>query len=165
MKSINRWAALPLLITLAACGDDRGRVDLPAGETAVAPATDPGPAPMPATAPGMGATIPLQPVGGSAFGGEVMIEDRGNQSEVMVRLTGTPGNTTHNGHIHSGRCDGIGGVVMPLQPITTDANGTGSMTTTVELAPMAVMDGRHIVVYHDAAGGPAACAEIPTHAM
>jgi hypothetical protein len=84
---------------------------------------------------------------------------------VMVRLTGTPGNTSHNGHIHSGRCDSIGGVVQPLQPITTDAAGTGTMTTTVDLPPMAVMDGQHVIVYHTVAGPPGACAEIPQHTM
>jgi hypothetical protein len=83
----------------------------------------------------------------------------------MVRLTGTPGNTTHNGHIHSGRCDSVGGVVQPLQPISTDAAGTGTMTTTVDLAPMTVMDGQHVIVYHSVPGPPAACAEIPQHTM
>jgi hypothetical protein len=69
------------------------------------------------------------------------------------------------GHIHSGSCDNIGAVVLPLQEISTDEGGTGTMTTTVAVAPMTAMNGEHIVVYHGEGGTPAACAAIPAHTM
>ncbi|MEX2570453.1 MAG: hypothetical protein WD737_04055 [Gemmatimonadota bacterium] len=169
MKISYRWIGLPLVLALAACGGDTADTDLVLDDTIEAePGAETG---MPATEPGgmddMGAgqTAMLEPVGDSGAGGEATITDLGDQTQVMVRLTGTPGDGAHPGHIHSGRCDNIGGVVQPLDEITTDATGTGTMTATVEVAPMTVMDGQHIVVYHGEGGAPMACANIPTHAM
>jgi len=112
----------------------------------------------------MGETAQFQELQGSGVSGEVMIHDRGDQTEVMVRLAGAPANSSHPGHIHSGSCDAIGGVVQALETIETDAMGAGTMTTTIDVAPSLVMNGEHIVVYHG--GGEAiTCAEIPAHMM
>jgi len=164
-------SALLLGVFLSAYGtdDDRVATTLPGEDPMVgAPATPPGTLPGETMAPAMdgtAATVQLQPLGGSNVGGEAVITDRGAQVEVMVRLTGTPGNTTHPGHIHSGTCANVGGVVQPLEPITTGADGNGTMTTQVDLAPMSVMDGQHVVVYHGVDGQPATCGEIPAHRM
>jgi len=163
-------SALLLGVLLSACGAEDDRVEtFPGDGTMVgAPATPPGTLPgetMDPAMDGTAATVQLQPLGGSDFGGEAVITDRGANVEVMVRLTGTPGNTTHPGHLHSGTCANIGGVVQALEPITTGADGTGTMTTQVDLAPMTVMDGQHVVVYHAVGGQPAACGEIPAHRM
>jgi hypothetical protein len=163
-------SALLLGVLLSACGtdDDRVATTLPGDTIVGAPATPPGTLPgqtMDPAMAGMAATVQLQPLGDSGVGGEAVITDRGAQVEVMVRLTGTPGNTTHPGHIHSGTCANVGGVVQALEPITTGADGAGTMTTQVDLAPMSVMDGQHVVVYHAAGGQPATCGEIPAHRM
>jgi hypothetical protein len=110
---------------------------------------------------GVGSTIVLEPVGGSGFAGDVTLLDRGGQVGMLVILTGTPGNTSHPGHIHRGSCASIGSVVEPLEPITTDATGSGSMTTDLAISRDALLDGGHVVVYHAAGGAPAACAGMP----
>ena len=156
---------LTVFVVLAGCGGgDEAEMDMSASDSmAGAPAAEPaGGAMQPAG--GMGVTAQLQPVNNSGMAGEVTVTDRGAESEVMVRLTGATASGSHPGHIHSGSCAAIGGVIQPLQEITTDATGTGTMTTTVAIAPMTLMDGQHIVVYH-ADGAPATCAAIPGHAM
>lgn len=158
-----RLLALALLIGLAGCADDDpDMVVIEAEGDGMAME----PAPMPAAGMdqppgGLGETLQLQPLRDSGVRGEVTIADRGQQTEIMVRLTGASANGQHPGHIHSGSCDAPGGVVQALEPISTDATGTGTMTTNVELAPQMVMDGQHIVVYHGTGGAPATCAGIP----
>jgi hypothetical protein len=157
---------LPILMLAAACGgDDTGGVASdPVVETSPSPTVTEAPATMP-MAGGMSAAMnaPFQPVGGSNVAGEATISPRGQQSEVMVRLTGATASTEHPGHVHSGRCDAIGGVVQPLDRVATDGSGAGTATTTLDIPAMTLMNGQHIVVYHGAGGAPIACAEIPSH--
>jgi hypothetical protein len=170
MKRSNTWLALPLVLVLAACagdaeeGEDASLVEDP--QEVLPPAQEPGLNTPPGTQAGTGETSAFQALQNSGVTGEATITDRGQQTQVMVRLTGTEGGGEHPGHIHTGTCDNIGGVVQPLQPVTTDSTGTGSMTADVEIAPMAAMDGQHVVVYHAAGGGPPiTCAAIPMHRM
>jgi hypothetical protein len=160
---------LPLVALLAGCGDDARDQDLVFTDTeTTTPATETPPtaAPAPGAPAGeMAQSAELRELQGSGVGGDVTVRDRGTQTEVMVRLTGTPANSTHPGHIHSGTCDAIGGVVQALEPINTDATGTGTMTATVDVQPMTMMDGQHVVVYHGAGGTPVACAQVPAHRM
>lgn len=166
MKASMRWLGLPLVVMLAACPRDTTQDD-------VVITDDPAAAPAPEVAPETGPpldrtamqTAVFEEVGGSGVSGAVTVTDRGAQTEFSVEVTGAPANATLPGHVHSGTCDNIGGVVQPLESIATDAGGAGSTTATVDLAPMTVMDGQHVVVYHGEAGAPIACAEIPTHAM
>ncbi|MEX2584612.1 MAG: hypothetical protein WD766_15190 [Gemmatimonadota bacterium] len=164
MKSFRALIGLPLVLALVACAgdadDDIAVID--ETEEVMPQMTEPAtPMPEPAAA----QTASFEPVGDSGISGEATVTDRGQQTEIMVRLTGAEAGE-HPGHIHSGTCASIGGVVQPLESITADATGTGTMTTTVELPAMTVMNGEHVIAYHPVGGGPpATCAQIPTHAM
>jgi hypothetical protein len=162
MRVSKALLAIPLGVMLAGCpGDDRIDDDPFVTEDPIgAP-----PEMQPAPAVPMTETAQVQPVGDSGVTGEVTISERDTRTEVMVRLAGTAPDATMPGHIHSGTCDNIGGVVQALEPIQTDAGGTGTATVTVDLSAMQVMDGQHVVVYHGAGGAPAACAQIPQHRM
>lgn len=151
---------MAILILAAGCGGDSADVS----QEAVV--VDPAPEGMAAesTAP-MGQTAQLQPVNDSGITGEATVTDRGSESEIMVRLTGAPANSTHPGHVHAGTCEAIGSVVQPLQEIATDATGTGTMTASVAIPTMTLSDGQHIIVYHETGGSPATCATIPGHVM
>ena len=81
----------------------------------------------------MATTVTMQPLQDSGVTGEATLTPMGGQTQVMVRLTGRSGEGEHPGHIHPGTCDSVGGVVAPLQPITAGADGTGTMTTTVDV--------------------------------
>ena len=108
-------------------------------------------------------TIPFTPVGSGGHTGTVMIHPAGQQTQVMVQLSG-PQSGVHQGHIHTGTCDNMGSVVQPLQPVDVPQTGPGSVTSTVDIPPATVMDGQHIVLYHTAGGSPGApvvCANIP----
>jgi hypothetical protein len=166
MKSCRSLIVFPLVALLAGCPGERPADDafLTDADTLTAdPTFTPGPGlDQP---PAMGETAQMQDLQGTGVGGEVVVTDRGNQAEVMVRLTGAPPNSSHPGHIHSGSCANLGGVVQALEPITTDAAGVGEMTATVDIAPMTLMNGQHLVAYHGAGGAPIACADIPQHRM
>jgi hypothetical protein len=166
MRLPRRWLGLPLAALLAACPQERTETDtvflddpMTPGQEGVAPAPTMTPEPM-----AMSESAQLQELQGSGIGGDVVVTARGAQTEVTVRLTNAPPNSTLPGHIHSGTCQNIGGVVQGLEPITTDATGAGTMTATASVQPMTAMDGQHIIVYHSA-GAPATCAAIPAHAM
>lgn len=176
MKHVKRWLWLGVPLALAACGSDDNvgqggfmadtlvrameasdvAVIFPPGDTSAAAR---------AAAGGMSAS--LQPVNNSNYAGEVSLNAAGEQTQVVVRMT-APTAGTHQGHIHSGRCASPGGVVAPLEPITTDASSGGSSTSTVSVPIGTVMNGQHIVQYHQrggSSGAPVACADIPQHAM
>jgi hypothetical protein len=108
-------------------------------------------------------TTALMPLEGSGVIGTVEIDGTGAQPVVTVTLTGATEGTLQ-GHIHGGTCADRTGAIMPLEPVEADASGSGQSTTTVDIPLATLMDGRHIVVYHEAGGSPGAsvaCAEIP----
>jgi hypothetical protein len=120
-------ATLPLV--LAACGDR---------DTADDTWTDPGltttPAPdAGATADTREETVNLQEVAGSGINGEARLRQMGGQTEVMVRVENAGPNQTLNGGVHHGTCEMPGDRVAELQPITTDAQGTGQAISTVNI--------------------------------
>lgn len=168
MRASRPLAAFAAAILLAGCAD---RAD----DTAIMPADTIGTvgtgtqAAAPAAHPaGMGSTMALQPLGGSGVSGEATLTERDAQSEVMVRLTGSQPNVTHQGHIHEGTCENLGPVVAPLQPVTTDGQGSGTSTSTVDLGIANVMNGRHVISYHEAGGNPGrpiTCGQILGHQM
>lgn len=167
MKSSTRWMALPVFAILAACGADTDQDDIDLADSSI-PTTEQPPlaeTPQPMAPVAMSETAQVQALGDSGLSGETTITDRGTQTEVMVSLTDAPASATMPGHIHSGSCDNVGGVVIPLEEISIDESGSGMMTATVDVAPMTAMNGQHIVVYHGEGGTPAACAAIPAHTM
>jgi hypothetical protein len=164
MKLSMRWLGLSLVALLAACPGERPD-DVVITDDPAAPAPEVGPETAPPAEQMMTQRAAVREVQGSGVSGEVTIADRGDRTEISVRLADAPANSTLPGHVHSGTCENIGGVQQALEQITTDATGAGTMTATVDLAPMTAMDGQHVVVYHGEGGTPIACAEIPAHMM
>jgi hypothetical protein len=117
---------------------------------------------------GMQVSLVLNAVGGSGVTGEATIAPgEGQQTRVDVTLNATGQGGVHQGHIHQGTCAALGAAVVPLQPVTT-AGGTGSATSNVAVDAMSVMDGQHVIGYHQAGAQPGAavaCGEIPGHTM
>lgn len=174
---INRLALLTIVpFALAACDPDETRemaesidqeaAEVDAGQSMVLDTLDVDAA----GGDGMQATVAMNEISGSGVSGDAMVApgDAAGQSRVTVNLTaaGDAGGV-HQGHIHQGTCDSPGSVVVPLPPVTI-AGGTGTATSTVAVDAMDVMDGSHIVVYHEAGGNPGApvvCGAIPGHVM
>lgn len=165
-----KLAVLPLALVVGACAAEEEPVvedaTVVAEPVPVTPAVAvPAPAPAPGAA-GM-TTISMQPLNNSGAMGQAMLTPMGQQTQVMVNLTSTP-QGTHAGHIHQGTCASPGSVVVPLQPIEVGADGTGTMTTTVDVPAETAMNGQHIIVYHEAGGDPGqpiVCGAIPAAPM
>jgi hypothetical protein len=164
MKSSPSWIAVPLVVLLAACGGDTVDDSLDTGDLPE-PAAEVTPPPAPMEQPGMSQTAQFQAAGGSGVTGDVVLTDRGAQTELVVNLANAPANASLPGHIHSGTCEAPGAVVQPLEPVAVDANGRGSSTSSVNVPSATVMNGEHIVAYHGEGGAPIACAAIPAHVM
>jgi hypothetical protein len=82
---------------------------------------------------------------------------------VMVRLTGGQAGQK-SGHIHTGTCDNIGPVAFPLEPVNAQQGGTS--TSTINATAEQLMDGQHVIAYHEAGGNPGrpvTCGEIRGH--
>jgi hypothetical protein len=112
----------------------------------------------------MGGAVTMNAVGSSGVTGQAQFMDHGaGQTMVTISLNGQ-GSGSHSGHIHQGTCDAPGQVVAPLQDVTL-ANGTGTSTSTVAVPLGTVMNGQHIVAYHqssgESAGPPVVCGQIP----
>jgi hypothetical protein len=174
MKTTRLWVLAALPLALAACGGDDDEAAVGGADTTAmaADTTSAMATPMPADtgmsgATAMGSAVTMNAVGGSGVTGQAQFMEHGaGQTMVTVNLT-AQGNTTHSGHIHQGTCDAPGQVVAPLQDVTL-ANGTGTSTSTVDIPLGTVMNGQHIVAYHQGqganAGAPVVCGQIPAQA-
>jgi len=151
------------LLLLAACGGaeeaDTGAArdtsTPPPPPTATQSAADSAGAAM-----GGGAHLNLMPVQGTSetgLGGMAMLTPRGDQVEIAVTVTGKP-DATLQAHVHRGRCGADRGVAMPLTPITTNQDGTGTSTTSV---PADTARGEHFVQVHGTGDAPVLCADLP----
>lgn len=176
MNATRLFALTALPFALAACGggDDEaaegGMADttsatMGATDTTTAMSTMPADTGM-GGAQAMGGAVTMNAVGGSGVTGQAQFTGQGAQTMVMVTLN-AQGSTTHSGHIHTGTCEAPGDVVVPLQDVTL-ANGTGSSSSTIDVPLATVMNGQHIVAYHQGqgenAGGPVVCGAIPAMA-
>ena len=160
-------AILPL--SLAACGADEGEPG--ADQTAATPdsalqtldSIEPDTAGV-----AMSTQVAMSPLGSAAASGSALITATGSTTEVTVQLTGLP-EGAHAGHIHQGTCEAPGSPVAPLQEVTAGQDGAGTITSIAEVDPMSVMDGNHIVAYHERGapnpGAPIVCGQIPGHQM
>lgn len=113
-------------------------------------------------------TIQLSGVGDSPITGDVEIDDEDGRTTLNVHLRGSTAGSVHKGHVHTGTCDAPGEAVAPLADITIGDNGEGTSENDLDLPMMTVMNGQHIVAYHEAGGDPGApvvCAAIPAHQM
>lgn len=172
MNATRLWVLGTLPLALAACGGGADETAAGGADTTAASVTDTTTAPS-ATAPAdtpltgaqpVGGAVTMNAVGTSGVTGQAQIMDHGGgQTMVTVNLT-AQGSTTHGGHIHTGTCDAPGPPVAPLQDVTL-ANGTGSSTSTVDVPLATVMNGEHIIAYHqgsgDSLGAPVVCGQIP----
>ncbi|HET8656641.1 MAG TPA: hypothetical protein VFL93_14060 [Longimicrobiaceae bacterium] len=164
------WLLAALPFALTACGGNHAdagaaadtagtAMDTAAAAPVAAPPAQP-PAGMDTTHP----TVSLMQLGGSGVTGTATFAAMGADStQVLVMLKGAPAGV-HDGHIHKGRCASPDGVAAPLQPITAGADGTGQMTAVVALPLDSIMDGNHVVAYHEAGGSPGkmvTCGDIP----
>ena len=171
MKAFRLWGLAAIPFALAACGGGDDAAEDGADTTAASmdSMTTTTPTTMPADtgmagAQAMGSAVTMNAVGTSGVTGQAQFMDHGGGSTmVTVNLT-AQGNTTHSGHIHTGTCDAPGDVVAPLQDITL-ANGTGSSSSTLQIPLATVMNGQHIVAYHQSSGAnpgaPVVCGQIP----
>jgi hypothetical protein len=166
MKLIRLLCVAGLPLALIACAEEEPEiVEEPVVE---APVVAPAPVVVEpaagAAGTGMEQVVEITPLNDSGVTGQGILTPMGSETQVMVALNAAAGGTTHPGHIHQGTCESPGSVVQPLQPITLDANGSGTMTTTVPVDPNMVMNGQHVILYHGA-DAYIACGSIPMHQM
>jgi hypothetical protein len=152
MPGLRRTLAVALLA--AACGNGPDTA-----QDAPAPAATPDPQPAPAES----LMADLTPLDDSGVDGSVHIDVAGEQPVITVSLRNAA-EGVYQGHVHGGSCANRTRAIVPLQAVTVGADGSGAATSTVELDAATLLDGNHIVVYHEAGGSPGAsitCAEIP----
>ena len=165
MKKCMRLASIPIILFIGACGGDAAETEM-AGDPAASEQGASTQAPEPThDMSAMPMTAQFQGLQDSGVAGDATVTGRGNQTEVVVRLSGLDPGASRPGHIHTGTCDAIGGVVQPLQPVAADSAGAGTMTATVDVPANIAMNGQHILVYHGEGGVPITCAPIPAHMM
>lgn len=70
----------------------------------------------------------------TAIGQATLVPASDGKTKVVVTVTGLTANTKHIGHIHTGACANPGPVVLALEELSSDANGTGTVSSTVETA-------------------------------
>jgi hypothetical protein len=158
----NAWILAFVPFALAACAGPERADDTETASEEALPATEATP---PTTTPETPAsfTAQFQALNESGASGQAELRAIGESTEVRVILSGA-GEGVHQGHVHTGTCDAPGDVVAPLTPITTDASGAGEQTGEVAVPLATVMDGNHIILYHEVGGepgNPVACAPIP----
>jgi hypothetical protein len=150
MKLLRIGGAAGLAFVLAACGgdttDDTVVTDRPMTADTVMTAG------QPATQMEQ-AHVNLSPVGDSQVRGQAHMTQTGpNETEVHASLTGATQTGEHHGHIHSGTCDQLGAIVAQLEPITTQAQGTGESHSRVQFSLAQIRDGGHVIAFHQAGG-------------
>lgn len=156
-----RMAASLVLATFAlgCAGDDvedGDELDTPAAMEA-----EPAPAPVDEF---VEQTLEFMSVGGAPVTGEVEVDDDGNEVEADVVIRGSTAGAVHQGHIHAGRCSAVGAVVQALEPVTIGEDGEGTAENRIALPPATVLNGDHVVQYHEANGNPGAavlCVDLP----
>lgn len=112
---------------------------------------------------GNAAQFSMGAVNDNGVTGTVTIQNNaGSGATVTVALRGLPPNGQHAGHVHVGSCAAQGAIRAGLNPITADAQGAGSATTT-DVPDDLVVSGFY-VQYHVALsppGDPISCGNIP----
>jgi hypothetical protein len=124
----------------------------------VAPTDDPGA--MPAAA----QTVDLEPVAGEAVEARAVVIPVGHQSQVTIHLRRAAPNTSYTAHLMIGSCAQPGPTTADLQPVVTDAAGTGTSQIVIDVPPEIIINGNHLVELRAANGRDgvrAACGDIP----
>jgi hypothetical protein len=168
MRRLCLLACVPLV--LGACGGNDASKETEADSTYAVPVdTTSTVVPLPPdSVPHDTMTVALAAVNNSGITGDAVVSGSGSGAQVVLTLRGAKAAGTHQAHVHSGTCAAPGPPVAPLQPVTVDASGTGSSTSTIDVGMAALMDGNHIVSAHEAGGSPGAmiaCGQIEAHQM
>ncbi|HVB96834.1 MAG TPA: CHRD domain-containing protein [Chloroflexota bacterium] len=105
-------------------------------------------------------TVNLAPINGSGISGTAQLIDKGNQTEVVVNVTGEPAAGSEPMHIHSGQCGPtLGKVVHPLKNVEG-----GTSDTTVNATLASLQTGGFAINVHESAAKIStyvACGNIP----
>jgi Cu/Zn superoxide dismutase len=104
-------------------------------------------------------TATLNASNDSGVNGEAVIHPMGDTTMIMITVQGLEPNSRHAAHIHNGACSA--GILMPLEVVVADANGTGTSTSTVSAAP----DASWWIQVHRAESPPGpgiTCGQVPT---
>lgn len=147
--------ALAGLVSLAACAQDAGEEDVAADTTAAGntTATDQGGPPMDPQ------VTNLDDVNDSGIEGEATATHSAQDATVSILLKGdkAQANVTYPAHIHSGKCDAPGPVVVALEDVK---NLQSSKTIQVSSLPQ----GQPLLIQvHDASGKAVACGNMKGH--
>src|SRR6185437_13820241 len=86
-----------------------------------------------AGAQGSSVTVNLAAQNGSGQNGTATLTAMGNQTQVVINITGEPSGASEPDHIHTGTCANLGGVKYPLQ---NTVNGTSTTMVNVSLATL-----------------------------
>jgi hypothetical protein len=70
----------------------------------------------------------------TAIGQATIVPSSDGKTKVVVTVSGLTANTKHIGHIHTGTCAIPGPVALPLEELSSDGNGAGTVSSTVETA-------------------------------
>jgi CHRD domain len=70
----------------------------------------------------------------TAIGQATLVPAKDGKMTVTVTISGLTANTKHVGHIHTGACANPGPVALPLEELSSDASGNGTISSTVEAA-------------------------------
>ncbi|MBI2953620.1 MAG: CHRD domain-containing protein [Chloroflexi bacterium] len=113
----------------------------------------------------------MNPLGGSGISGTATLEAVGNQTTVTVTLSGLAPGSERQGHFHTGTCANIGPIQIPLPNMVAGADGTGTVTATVNAPLASLQDGNHLIAFHTALaetptlpGPTTTCGNVPTGA-
>lgn len=164
---------LALPFALIACEAEEEPVEevgVGAEAPVVVPPAEPAAVPAAPAGPDLGApTINLQSMNNSGVTGTATLTPLDGQTRVRVELVGAS-EGPHMGHIHQGTCDNLGSVMAPLEEVNVvTPGGPADMTTEVRFGADAIMDGNHVIAYHQSGApdhGPSiACGAIPQRAM
>jgi hypothetical protein len=135
-------------LVLAGCPGERG-----AGE-AIPRDTLPAPPPVADPQPGVPAEeqVHLDPRTGSTVAGTAMITPREAETVVVVSIQAAPPNATLPVRLHTGQCEDEGAERAALDPVRTDAAGTGRTEFTVPLPAHEILTGQHYIQVYEARG-------------
>jgi len=108
-------------------------------------------------------TVNLATLNASGVSGTAVLTATGNQTQVVVTVTGEPSAGSEPDHIHTGQCGAtLGGVKYPLKNVES-----GTSTTVVDVPLASLETGGFAINVHESAANIAnyvACGNIPAMA-
>jgi hypothetical protein len=147
-------------LLLAGCPDDAHHAEVLPRDTL--PAPPPAPEMPAASPPGQEAVLVARE--GYTATGVVRAVPHGAETVLALSLQHGPANAILPVRLHSGQCADQGPERAALEPVRTDARGTGMMEATVPLPAQQILTGNHFVHVYEAHGDidrGVACADLP----